>query len=159
MLFRSMSRNTSVYDFTVTGSDTIVERALSSKALEAYVDHLNRMVTGKMKRPSAGGEMDSLADFSGLREQVVLRLPEGVSDPKALGAVSYNIDKAQPPALNLLAALDGMETAPDLIQTVPQTGRSFIHGMRTQKVCFCFMIWRMPEAAKKLPIFMVSLVQ
>lgn len=110
-----MSRNTSVYDFTVTGSDTIVERALSSKALEAYVDHLNRMVTGKMKRPSAGGEMDSLADFSGLREQVVLRLPEGVSDPKALGAVSYNIDKAQPPALNLLAALDGMETAPDLI--------------------------------------------
>lgn len=39
----------------------------------------------------------------------------------------------------------------DLMPTVQQTGRFCIHGMQTQKACFCSMIWQMQEAVITAP--------
>lgn len=72
--------------------------------MNSYVTALNRMETGTMKHP-VSGEMKSLVDWSGLREQVVLNLPPDVQDPVVQGAVSYEFGSHQPAALILWGSL------------------------------------------------------
>lgn len=109
-----MTRESSVYDFTVTGDEATIEKCLSSEQMKPYVADLSRMEIGDMKRP-ASGEMNSLTDWAGLREQVVLNLPSDVKDPDMQGATGYELGANQPAALNLLGYIDTMGTAPCLI--------------------------------------------
>ena len=85
---KQITRGSSVYDFTVMGDERLVDEYLSNEKMNSYVTALNRMETGTMKHP-VSGEMKSLVDWSGLREQVVLNLPPDVQDPVVQGAVSY----------------------------------------------------------------------
>lgn len=109
-----MTRGASVYDFTVMGKDKAVEHYLASEQMKPYVANLNRMETGSMKRPEAES-MKSFIDWSGFREQIVQHLPPDVEDPAAQGAVSYEIDDHNPPALNLLALIDTGGATPYLL--------------------------------------------
>lgn len=109
-----MTRGSSVYDFTVTGDESTIEKYLSGEQMQPYVADLSRMETGTMKRP-ASGEINSLLDWSGLREQVVLNLPPNVKDPAAQGAISYEFGSHQPVALNLLGYIDTTGTSSFLI--------------------------------------------
>ena len=98
---KQITRGSSVYDFTVMGDERLVDEYLSNEKMNSYVTALNRMETGTMKHP-VSGEMKSLVDWSGLREQVVLNLPPDVQDPVVQGAVSYEFGSHQPAALILL---------------------------------------------------------
>lgn len=97
---KQITRGSSVYDFTVMGDERLVDEYLSNEKMNSYVTALNRMETGTMKHP-VSGEMKSLVDWSGLREQVVLNLPPDVQDPVVQGAVSYEFGSHQPAALML----------------------------------------------------------
>ena len=66
---KQITRGSSVYDFTVMGDERLVDEYLSNEKMNSYVTALNRMETGTMKHP-VSGEMKSLVDWSGLREQV-----------------------------------------------------------------------------------------
>ncbi|WP_207652159.1 hypothetical protein [Clostridium oryzae] len=50
----NLGRGSSVYDFTVMGDDMMVKQYLSSGKMKPYVAHLNRMETGKIKKPEYG---------------------------------------------------------------------------------------------------------
>lgn len=109
-----ITRGSSVYDFTVMGDERLVDEYLSNEKMNSYVTALNRMETGTMKHP-VSGEMKSLVDWSGLREQVVLNLPPDVQDPVVQGAVSYEFGSHQPAALILLGFIDTIGAAPHLL--------------------------------------------
>lgn len=111
---KQITRGSSVYDFTVMGDERLVDEYLSNEKMNSYVTALNRMETGTMKHP-VSGEMKSLVDWSGLREQVVLNLPPDVQDPVVQGAVSYEFGSHQPAALILLGFIDTIGAAPHLL--------------------------------------------
>lgn len=109
-----LTRGASVYDFTVIGKDQEVEQYLSSGKMAPYVSDINRMETGTMKRPADEG-INSFADWSLFRAEIVQNLPPEVKDPATEGAVSYEIGANNSPALNLLALIDTGGSTPYLI--------------------------------------------
>ena len=109
-----LDRGASVYDFTVTGDNQLAENYLSSETMAPYVDKLNPMETGMMKRP--GSEtMGSFIDWSIFRSEVVHYLPPDVADPVTIGTTSYEIGADQPAALNILALIDTSGDTPALL--------------------------------------------
>lgn len=110
----TLTRGASIYDFTVTGEEQVIEQYLSSEQMKTYVSNLNRMETGNMKRPVTEG-IGSYMDWSKLREQFVLHLPSGVKDPAVQEAVCYEISPDNPASLNLLGIIDTGGNAPYLL--------------------------------------------
>lgn len=113
-----LTRESSVYDFTVTGDDQKAEQFLSSEKMKPYVAYLNRLEIGNMMSQDKRDKNDlplSFVDWSKLRDQIVKALPAGVADPTASGTVQYSISNDNPPALNLLGALEPDLPAPYLI--------------------------------------------
>ncbi|MGI6741383.1 MAG: FtsX-like permease family protein [Brevefilum sp.] len=108
-------RGASVYDFTITGEYQAVEQYLRSEQVKRYVSDINRMETGKMRRPSGDDIWGSLMDWTNLREQIVQQLPSGMKDPAAQGALNYDINASNPVALNFLAVMDTDKIAPSLL--------------------------------------------
>lgn len=108
-----LSRGSSVYDFTVMGDDMKVEQYLSSEKMKPYVAHLNRMETGKIKKPK-DQDIKSFVDWSKFREEIVQHLPSGVTDPAVQNTAGYSIDSDNPPAVNILGIID-TESSPYLI--------------------------------------------
>jgi putative ABC transport system permease protein len=110
----NLSRGSSVYDFTVTGDDIMVEQYLSSEKMKPYVAHLNRMETGKIKKPETHG-INSFVDWSKFREEIVRHLPSDVADPAVQHTVGYTIDSDNPPALNILGIISTGSNKPYLV--------------------------------------------
>ncbi len=101
-----LTRDSAVYDFTIMGEDETIQTFLASEKMQPYVAHINRMEIGNVKSPDKDSDNTSLLDWSMLREKVVQNLPDGVADPAAQQAVSYEIGPHISPALNLLAFID-----------------------------------------------------
>ncbi len=113
-----LTRESSVYDFTVTGEDQKIEQFLTSEQMKPYVAYLNRLEVGKMQTQDKRDQNDlplSFVDWSRLREKIVEFLPSGVEDPAAANAPGYYIGRDNPPALNLLGEIEPGMTAPYLI--------------------------------------------
>jgi len=110
-----LTRDASVYDFTVTGEDQAVEQYLASEQMKPYVADINRMETGKMKRAAGDDILGSFVDWTKLREQIVRQLPPDVKDPATQGALNYDISASNPAALNFLAVIDTDNIAPNLL--------------------------------------------
>ncbi|MBU5332566.1 MAG: FtsX-like permease family protein [Anaerocolumna aminovalerica] len=111
---KNLSRGSSVYDFTVMGDDMMVEQYLSSEKMKPYVAHLNRMETGKIKKPEAGS-INSFVDWSKFRAEIVQHLPSDVVDPATQDTGSYTMAPDNPPALNILGIIDTGSYTPYLV--------------------------------------------
>ncbi|MEW9095283.1 MAG: ABC transporter permease [Clostridiaceae bacterium] len=110
----NLSRDSSVYDFTVMGDDIQVEKYLSSEKMKPYVAHLNGMETGKIKEPK-NTDINSLVDWSKFREKIVENLPSDVADPATQDVGNYTMSPDFPPALNILGIIDTGGNRPYLI--------------------------------------------
>lgn len=120
MSFESVNtRDSSVYDFTVSGDHQKVEQFLTSEKMAPYVEDLNSLEIGKMKFQDERGQDDlpvSLVDWSELREQLIMALPSNDREQLLSGAMqSYSISPENPEALNLFGALEIDAKAPYLI--------------------------------------------
>lgn len=113
-----LTRETSVYDFTVTGDDQKIEHFLTSEQMKPYVAYLNRLETGTMQTQDKRGQDDlplSFVDWSTLTKKIIKLLPAGVEDPAATAKAQYSISNDNPAALNLLGAIEPGKSAPYLI--------------------------------------------
>lgn len=113
------TRSSSVYDFTVDGDHQKVEQFLTSDKMAPYVEDLNQLEIGKMKFQDDRGGDDmplSLVDWSKLREQIIMSLPNNYKEQILSGEMqSYSISQENPEALNLFGVLEIDVTAPYLI--------------------------------------------
>lgn len=113
------TRSSSVYDFTVDGDHQKVEQFLTSENMAPYVEDLNQLEIGKMKFQDERGRDDmplSLVDWSKLREQIIMSLPNNYKEQILSGEMqSYSISRENPEALNLFGILEIDVTAPYLI--------------------------------------------
>ncbi|GGP08601.1 ABC transporter permease [Oceanobacillus neutriphilus] len=118
-LENTFARSSSVYDFTVNGNDQEVEQFLTSEKMVPYVEDLNFLEIGHMKEQGERGENDmplSLVDWSELREQLIMVLPDSYKEQFLSGEVQgYTISSENPEALNLLGTLEIDTKAPYLI--------------------------------------------
>ncbi|MCJ7840896.1 ABC transporter permease [Lederbergia sp. NSJ-179] len=114
-----LTRDSSLYDFTVEGDDQKVEQFLTSEKMAPYVEDLNFLKIGRMNYRAERGEDDlplSLVDWSKLREQIIMALPSDYKEQILSGEMQgYTISSENPEALNLLGVLEIDATAPYLI--------------------------------------------
>ena len=102
-----LTKESSVYDFTIVGEEQTVQQCLSSKELKPYVENLNRMEIGEISSKLS-------VDWSILREKVVQSLPSDVLDSATQEATGYSFGPDQPASLNLLGCID-TNTSPHII--------------------------------------------
>ncbi|MGG2483797.1 ABC transporter permease [Brevibacillus borstelensis] len=113
------ARSSSVYDFTVNGDSQKIEQFLASEKMEPYVEDLNLLKIGRMKYKDERGEDGiplSLVDWSALREQMIMALPDNYKEQVLSGEIqNYSFSSENPEALNLFGVLETDTTAPYLI--------------------------------------------
>ncbi|MFD0717691.1 FtsX-like permease family protein [Paenibacillus sp. GCM10027626] len=113
------TRSSSVYDFTVNGDNQKVEQFLTSKKMVSYVEDLNLLKIGKMKHQGErleDGMPLSLIDWSKLREQIIMALPNNYKEQVLSGEMQgYSVSSENPEALNLFGVLETDTTTPYLI--------------------------------------------
>ncbi|WP_440896710.1 ABC transporter permease [Amphibacillus sp. Q70] len=117
-LENTLTREASLYDFTVNENEA-VEPFLTSEKMIPYVADLNRLEIGSMKRVNDKLEEDmslSLVDWSELREQIILALPDDFKEQVLSGELqNYTIGSENPEAINLFGILETDLTTPYLI--------------------------------------------
>ncbi|WP_062104334.1 ABC transporter permease [Bacillus niameyensis] len=112
---RVFHRSSSVYDFTVVGDRQKIEQFLSSEKMTPYVSDLNLLEMGKMQYQDVS-QFLSLVEWSELREQIMMALPDQVKEQILSGEMQgYNISAENPEALNLFGVLEIDATSPYLI--------------------------------------------
>lgn len=113
------TRSSSLYDFTVHGDNQKVEQFLTSEKMVPYVEDLNLLEIGRMKYQYEHGEDGlplSLVDWSKLREQIIMALPNNYREQILSGDMQgYSISSENPEALNLFGVLEIDATKPYLI--------------------------------------------
>lgn len=113
------ARSSSVYDFTVNGDSQKIEQFLASEKMEPYVEDLNLLKIGRMKYKDERGEDGiplSLVDWSALREQMIMALPDNYKEQVLSGEIqNYSFSSENPEALNLFGVLETDTTTPYLI--------------------------------------------
>ncbi|MFD3258123.1 ABC transporter permease [Paenibacillus lentus] len=113
------TRSSSLYDFTVHGDNQKVEQFLTSEKMVPYVEDLNLLEIGSMKYQYEDGEDGlplSLVDWSKLREQIIMALPNNYREQILSGDMQgYSISSENPEALNLFGVLEIDATKPYLI--------------------------------------------
>lgn len=113
------TRESSIYDFTVNGDNQKVEQFLTSEEMLPYVEDLNLLRIGKIKRRDEHGEDGmplSLVDWSKLREEIIMALPNNYKAQVLSGEMqSYTISSENPEALNLFGVLEMDTNTPYLI--------------------------------------------
>ncbi|WP_231686883.1 ABC transporter permease [Bacillus sp. JCM 19034] len=113
------NRDSSLYDFTVNGGSEKVEQFLTSGKMVPYVEDLNLLEMGRMnhqgEHPEDGMSL-SLVDWSPLREQLIMALPNGYKEQLLSGEMQgYSISLENPEVLNVIGVLEIDTTAPNLI--------------------------------------------
>lgn len=111
------NRDASLYDFTVNGAHPEAEKFLTSAAMAPYVEDLNLLEVGRMKAASQEeGALVSFVDWSKLREQLIMALPDKDREQWLSGEMQgYTISLENPEALNLLGILELDARTPYLI--------------------------------------------
>lgn len=129
------ARSSSVYDFTVNGDSQKIEQFLASEKMEPYVEDLNLLKIGRMKYKDERGENGiplSLVDWSALREQMIMALPDNYKEQVLSGEIqSYSFSSENPEALNLFGVLETDTTAPYLIPESSYNGLLKAIGKKT----------------------------
>ncbi len=114
-----LTRSASLYDFTVNGGNEEARQFLASEKMTPYVEDLNLLVVGKMKYQDGSTEDGmplSFVDWSKLREQIIMAMPEDYRDEILSGEMeNYSIGPENPEALNLFGILEINAKAPYLI--------------------------------------------
>ncbi|WP_339167175.1 ABC transporter permease [Brevibacillus sp. FSL L8-0520] len=129
------ARSSSVYDFTVNGDSQKIEQFLASEKMEPYVEDLNLLKIGRMKYKDERGEDGiplSLVDWSALREQMIMALPDNYKEQVLSGEIqNYSFSSENPEALNLFGVLETDTTAPYLIPESSYNGLLKAVGKKT----------------------------
>ncbi len=109
----NISRGSAVYDFTITGNDSLAESFLSSETMEPYVSQLNPVKISNIKPDQTGAAI--LPDWTGLKEAAKNAM---TSDEKTSveNAVGFSFGSDVSPALNVYGLL---ETSGSSIKLIP----------------------------------------
>jgi putative ABC transport system permease protein len=134
--FKSVyTRSSSLYDFTVNGDSQKVEEFLTSEKMVPYVEDLNLLEIGRMKHRGErmeDGMLLSLVDWSKLREQIIMALPNNYKEQILSGEMQgYTISSEKPEALNLFGVLEIDTTTPYLIPESSYNGLLEAIGEKT----------------------------
>ena len=98
-----LTRGSAVYDFTVTGEDSVAETFLTSDTMKMYVEHLNQMNVGIIKRPSEN-DGTSLVDWTKFIAELENQLTKE-EQAQIKNALHYEIGSNNSAAFNLYGAI------------------------------------------------------
>lgn len=99
----NLTRGAAVYDFTVTGENSAAEKFLTSDAMKLYVEHLNQMEVGNIKRPSDDGKT-SFIDWTKFIEKLETQLT-AEEQMQIKDALCYEFSSDNSSALNLYGTI------------------------------------------------------
>lgn len=98
-----LTREAAVYDFTITGENSMAEKFLTSDTMKPYVEHLNQMEVGNIKRPSEDGT-SSFVDWTKFIEKLETQLT-AKEQLQISDALYYEISSDNSSAFNLYGAI------------------------------------------------------
>ena len=99
----NLTRGAAVYDFTVTGENKAAEAFLTSDIMKPYVEHLNQMEVGNIKRPSLNSDasfIDWTTFIAELEKQLTAEEQVQIKD-----ALYYEISGDNSAAFNLYGTI------------------------------------------------------
>lgn len=99
----NLTRGDAVYDFTVTGENLAAEKFLTSDIMKPYVERLNQMEVGNIKRPSENGKT-SFIDWTKFIEKLETQLTSE-EQLQAKDALYYEFSSDNSSAFNLYGTI------------------------------------------------------